>query len=257
MVPRPIRCVRGPQSARACYLGAIEDSKCRSSRRALPSAAGKLVAVQGFEGRPARSRTPTDGNDDPATRTSNRSATTAMANTSRQGAVRRAGARPPRAFLEKYPCHVADRGAGEGSRDGLGNSALQGRERRRFGLDLRKAARGDAPSARGEPGREAPSIRRAALGAVFVGMLQTCVGLAAEPAAPAAATAAPLTLTPCDVPGLQGKARCGTYEVWENRETRSGRRIPLRVLVLPATGADRVPDPFTFFHGGPGAAATE
>src|SRR5262249_49531374 len=87
-------------------------------------------------------------------------------------------------------------------------------------------------------------------------MLQTSVGLASEPAA-TAAPASPLTLTPCDVPGLQGKARCGTYEVWENRETRSGRRIPLKVLVLPATGADRVPDPFTFFHGGPGAAATE
>ena len=88
-------------------------------------------------------------------------------------------------------------------------------------------------------------------------MLRTSVGFAAEPAAPAAATAAPLMLTPCDVPGLPGKARCGTYEVWENRETRSGRRIPLKVLVLPATGADRLPDPFTFFHGGPGAAATE
>src|SRR5262245_16618411 len=129
------------------------------------------------------------------------------------GEVRRAGARPLRGFLEKYPCHVADRSAGEGSRDGLGNSALQGRERRRFNLDLRKAAHGDAPSARGEPRREALSKRRAALRAVFVGMLQTAVGLAAEPAAPAAATAAPLTLTPCDVPGLQGKALCGTYEV--------------------------------------------
>jgi len=98
----------------------------------------------------------------------------------------------------------------------------------------------------------------AAVGAIVVGLLQASVGLAAEPAAAAAAaTVAPLTLTPCDVPGLEGRARCGTYEVWENRETRRGRRISLRVVVLPATGAGRVSDPFTFFHGGPGAAATE
>ncbi|HEX4440087.1 MAG TPA: alpha/beta fold hydrolase [Thermoanaerobaculia bacterium] len=66
-----------------------------------------------------------------------------------------------------------------------------------------------------------------------------------------------MTLAPCDVPGLPGKARCGTYEVWENREARSGRRIPLKVVVVPATGPDRASDPFTFFHGGPGAAATD
>jgi pimeloyl-ACP methyl ester carboxylesterase len=47
-------------------------------------------------------------------------------------------------------------------------------------------------------------------------------------------------------------ALCGTYEVFENRATRTGRKIPLRVLVLPATGPDRLPDPYIYFAGGPG-----
>lgn len=52
-------------------------------------------------------------------------------------------------------------------------------------------------------------------------------------------------------------ARCGTYEVWENRTARSGRRIPLHIVVLPARGSERQPDPVFYFDGGPGAAATQ
>jgi pimeloyl-ACP methyl ester carboxylesterase len=48
---------------------------------------------------------------------------------------------------------------------------------------------------------------------------------------------------------------CGTYEVLENRATRTGRKIPLRVVVLPATGPQRLPDPFVYFAGGPGDAS--
>lgn len=50
-------------------------------------------------------------------------------------------------------------------------------------------------------------------------------------------------------------ALCGTHEVFENRAARSGRKIPLRVVVLPATGSERLPDPFTYFAGGPGEAS--
>lgn len=62
-------------------------------------------------------------------------------------------------------------------------------------------------------------------------------------------------LAPCDLPGVKG-ARCGTYEVWENREAKSGRRIGLNVVVLPATGSPRQPDAVTFLAGGPGDSAT-
>jgi pimeloyl-ACP methyl ester carboxylesterase len=70
-----------------------------------------------------------------------------------------------------------------------------------------------------------------------------------------AAPAPKLELKPCTLPGLPPDARCGTYEVWENRAAKSGRKIPLRVVVLPALGPDRLPDPFTYFEGGPGQSS--
>ncbi len=65
-----------------------------------------------------------------------------------------------------------------------------------------------------------------------------------------------ITLAPCDVKGVAGKAQCGTFDVWENRDAKSGRRISLKVVVLPATGTDREPDALTYLAGGPGEAAT-
>jgi pimeloyl-ACP methyl ester carboxylesterase len=65
-----------------------------------------------------------------------------------------------------------------------------------------------------------------------------------------------LELKPCTSPaGLPPEARCGTYEVWENRAAKSGRKIPLRVVVIPALGPDRLSDPFVYFAGGPGASS--
>ncbi|MEA2562389.1 MAG: hypothetical protein QOH06_3893 [Acidobacteriota bacterium] len=65
-----------------------------------------------------------------------------------------------------------------------------------------------------------------------------------------------MELKPCTaVPGLPPEARCGTYEVWENRAAKSGRKIPLLVVVLPAQGPDRLPDPLVYFTGGPGGSS--
>lgn len=65
-----------------------------------------------------------------------------------------------------------------------------------------------------------------------------------------------ITLKDCEIQGL-GKAKCGTLEVYENRATKKGRMISLNILVLPATGEKREPDPLVYFAGGPGSAATE
>jgi pimeloyl-ACP methyl ester carboxylesterase len=67
----------------------------------------------------------------------------------------------------------------------------------------------------------------------------------------------PALLTPCEVPGVAGKARCGTYDVYEDRAARKGRRVGLKIVVLPAVGAPIAPDPFIYLSGGPGEAATE
>ncbi|HUK12022.1 MAG TPA: alpha/beta hydrolase [Thermoanaerobaculaceae bacterium] len=65
-----------------------------------------------------------------------------------------------------------------------------------------------------------------------------------------------LALAPCRVAGLQREVRCGTLEVFEDRAAARGRRIPLHVVVLPATGPAVAPDPLVYFSGGPGEAAT-
>lgn len=67
-------------------------------------------------------------------------------------------------------------------------------------------------------------------------------------------------LAPCKLPGKGGKpvdALCGTYEVWENREAKAGRKISLKVVVLPALSPAPRPDPVFALSGGPGAASTE
>jgi len=66
-----------------------------------------------------------------------------------------------------------------------------------------------------------------------------------------------LQLQPCEIVGIQGKAQCGNLEVFENRATHTGRKISLKVVVLPATGAQRSPDPLFYIAGGPGSSATE
>ncbi len=67
----------------------------------------------------------------------------------------------------------------------------------------------------------------------------------------------PLKLAPCHLPKVDREARCGTYEVFENRAAGSGRKIPLRVVVIPAAGKPVAPDPLVFFEGGPGVSSVE
>src|SRR5215831_13241577 len=65
-----------------------------------------------------------------------------------------------------------------------------------------------------------------------------------------------LSLHPCKLPGIQGDVRCGTYEVFEDRSTKSGRTIKLKIVVLKSLGGKPAPDAIFAFHGGPGAPAT-
>lgn len=67
----------------------------------------------------------------------------------------------------------------------------------------------------------------------------------------------PLILSACEVPGISGKAQCGRYEVFEDRAAGKGRKISLRIVVLPATGTERAPDPIVYIPGGPGSSAVE
>jgi pimeloyl-ACP methyl ester carboxylesterase len=73
----------------------------------------------------------------------------------------------------------------------------------------------------------------------------------------AVAPARGLQLSPCKTPGFPEDARCGTYEVFENRAAKSGRKIPLRVVVIPANAPQRQPDAIAYFAGGPGDSAVQ
>lgn len=77
--------------------------------------------------------------------------------------------------------------------------------------------------------------------------------LAASAAAPRP-SAAPLVLRSCELEGVA--ARCGTYEVFEDRTARRGRKIALRVVVVPARSKTPLDDPLVLFAGGPGSGAT-
>ncbi len=63
-------------------------------------------------------------------------------------------------------------------------------------------------------------------------------------------------LHPCKG-GAEIGALCGTYQVWENRAAKSGRKIGLKIVVLPALSSHPKPDPIFFLAGGPGQAATD
>ena len=93
-------------------------------------------------------------------------------------------------------------------------------------------------------------------------MVGTVGGLAISLSLPAGtrAQAAPrlrLSACPATVAPASANAKCGTLSVYENRSARTGRLISLRVVVLPATGSDRAPDPVFFIAGGPGSSIVE
>jgi pimeloyl-ACP methyl ester carboxylesterase len=64
-------------------------------------------------------------------------------------------------------------------------------------------------------------------------------------------------LKPCEIQGVDGKKLCGTYEVFENRATKQGRKIGIKIVVFVATGEHPEPDPYIYIPGGPGSSATE
>jgi pimeloyl-ACP methyl ester carboxylesterase len=63
-------------------------------------------------------------------------------------------------------------------------------------------------------------------------------------------------LKPCNDPFLTSEVLCGKYEVFEDRAARTGRRISLNLILLPALSSKPAPDPVFYMAGGPGGAAT-
>lgn len=63
-------------------------------------------------------------------------------------------------------------------------------------------------------------------------------------------------LKPCQLPGVAGELLCGKLSVFENREMKSGRKININVVVMPALEANPGPDPIFILAGEPGMPNT-
>ncbi|WP_083892264.1 alpha/beta hydrolase [Corallococcus coralloides] len=70
------------------------------------------------------------------------------------------------------------------------------------------------------------------------------------------ASARRMGLKPCRLDGVAAQTLCGTLEVFEDRAAAKGRKIPLRVVVVPALASQPKEDPLFFLAGGPGQAAS-
>lgn len=58
-----------------------------------------------------------------------------------------------------------------------------------------------------------------------------------------------------DLTATAVSARCGWYEVAENRNSAAGKRIRIRTVVVPALRRQALPDPVFIISGGPGQGA--
>ncbi len=66
---------------------------------------------------------------------------------------------------------------------------------------------------------------------------------------------APLVLEPCHVDRLAEEVLCGVHEVFEDRQSRTGRVLSIHVTVLPPLRRSAQPDPLFILAGGPGQGA--
>jgi len=64
-------------------------------------------------------------------------------------------------------------------------------------------------------------------------------------------------LEPCTNEEGPVDALCGTVEVFEDRQAQAGRKIALKLVVLPALSNKPSPDPLFILAGGPGMGAAE
>jgi pimeloyl-ACP methyl ester carboxylesterase len=75
--------------------------------------------------------------------------------------------------------------------------------------------------------------------------------------ATASAAVSRVTLTPCHVEGVKEELRCGVYNVFENRRSRTGRKLPLKIVLISARQPHPDQGPVFYMAGGPGETATE
>jgi hypothetical protein len=61
----------------------------------------------------------------------------------------------------------------------------------------------------------------------------------------------------CKPAGAKDSVFCGTYSVFENHQTKQGRKINLNIIVIPAINSSVKKSPVFYFDGGPGVGTTK
>jgi pimeloyl-ACP methyl ester carboxylesterase len=92
----------------------------------------------------------------------------------------------------------------------------------------------------------------------WLGLLSALAGAACATPAPPQREAQPrptIQLERCRLPRSSEPVLCGSLTVFEDRVSRTGRRIGLNILVMPAFGAKAAADPVFVLAGGPGVGA--
>ncbi len=84
-----------------------------------------------------------------------------------------------------------------------------------------------------------------------------CVAFTNRDLAVSASAAPGVTLTPCHVEGVKEELRCGVHSVFENRRARTGRKLPLKIILIHGRQPHPDQGPIFYMAGGPGEAATE
>lgn len=64
-----------------------------------------------------------------------------------------------------------------------------------------------------------------------------------------------IKLEPCGFSSVTRDAGCAKYDVFEDRLAKTGRKIALNIVILPAVSSKPAPDPLFVFAGGPGQGA--
>lgn len=103
-----------------------------------------------------------------------------------------------------------------------------------------------------DSGREGAKAR--AIGALLLAV-GICLAVTLAQAHAISAVTAATTLVPCHLEHLAEEVLCGTHEVFENRETGSGRRLRIQFAVLEPLRRSADPDPLFILAGGPGQGA--
>jgi pimeloyl-ACP methyl ester carboxylesterase len=100
-------------------------------------------------------------------------------------------------------------------------------------------------------------MRRFALAALFLAGFAALWGALARDKAATGFIVGSITLQPCHVDGVKEELRCGVYNVFENRYARTGRKLPLKIILIPAHQPHPERGPVFYMAGGPGESATD